>query len=45
MKQFVTVALTAVLVVAVGGWGAGGTMAEFFDTEYSKGNGLWRGLA
>ena len=38
VKQYMTVVLTTVLVVAVGGSVAGGTMAEFFDTEYSKDN-------
>jgi len=38
MKQLMTLVLITVLVVAVGGSVAGGTMAEFFDTEYSKDN-------
>ena len=38
MKQFMTAALTTVLVVTVGGSVAGGTMAGFFDTELSKDN-------
>jgi len=43
MKQFLSIILAVVLVLAVGGSVASGTMAGFFDTEVSTENWMCAG--